>query len=180
MAIELGLTKRSTDTKFAPLVALSVYYQQRELLKPLETVTVPIKTRNFSPVSKLEQVLLSILCGCEHLSAFNTQVKPERLFAQVWHLPSFADQATLSRTLDELTLTNLTELNRAVHTIWRGRSATFAHDWRGFLWLDFDLSGLPCGPQAEASQKGYFSEKKRYRTPTGTGQCRQLPRNDLV
>jgi hypothetical protein len=180
MALELGLTKRSTDTKFAPLVALSHHYQQEGLLKPLEAVAIPIKTRDFSPVSKLEQVLLSILCGCEHLSAFNTQVKPERLFAQVWHLPSFADQATLSRTLDELTLTNLTQLSGAVHAIWRERSATFVHDWRGFLWLDFDLSGLPCGPQAEASQKGYFSEKKRHRTPISTCQCGQLPRNNLV
>jgi hypothetical protein len=33
-------------------------------------------------------------------------------------------------------------------------------DWRKYLWLDFDLSGLPCGAQAEASQKGYFSDKK--------------------
>jgi hypothetical protein len=33
------------------------------------------------------------------------------------------------------------------------------HDWRGYLWLDYDLSGLPCGKQAEASQKGYFSDE---------------------
>jgi hypothetical protein len=38
------------------------------------------------------------------------------------------------------------------------------HDGRGYLWLDFDLSGLPCRPQAEASQKGYFADKK---TSTG-------------
>jgi len=29
-----------------------------------------------------------------------------------------------------------------------------------FLELDFDLSGLPCGKQAEKSVKGYFSGKK--------------------
>jgi len=34
------------------------------------------------------------------------------------------------------------------------------HDWHGFLWLDFDLSGLPCGQQADGSQKGFFSGKK--------------------
>jgi hypothetical protein len=28
-----------------------------------------------------------------------------------------------------------------------------------YLWLDYDLSGLPCSLQAEASQKGYFSDK---------------------
>jgi hypothetical protein len=36
-------------------------------------------------------------------------------------------------------------------------------DWRKFLWLDYDLSALPCGPLAEKAMKGYFAEKK---TPT--------------
>jgi hypothetical protein len=180
MGIELGLTQRETDTKFAPLVALFAYYRQVELLKALETVSVPIKTRQFSPVSKLEQVLLSILSGCEHLSEVNTRLQPEVAFAHSWQLNRFADQATLSRTLDALSLTNLSQLSKAVNTIWRLRSATVQHDWRGFLWLDFDLTGLPCGPQAEASQKGYFSEKKRHRTATGTGQCGHLSRNHLV
>jgi hypothetical protein len=31
------------------------------------------------------------------------------------------------------------------------------------LWLDYDLSGLPCSERAEASQKGYFSDKKTHR-----------------
>jgi hypothetical protein len=180
MDIELGLTKRTTDTKFAPLVALSAYYQQMNLLKPLESVNIAIKMREFSPVSKLQQVLLSILCGCEYLSEINTRLKPEQGFAQVWQWRSIADQSTLSRTLDELSLINLTQLGEAVNTIWRLRSATVAHDWRGFLWLDFDLTGLPCGPQAEASQKGYFSEKKHHWAAVSTRECRQLSRNDLV
>ena len=174
MNLEFGLTKRLIDTKFAPLVALFTYYRQIELLKGLETVNVPIKTRQFSPVNKLEQVLASILSGCEHLSEVNTRLKPELAFAHSWQMQSFADQATLSRTLDELSLTNLEQLGAAVNTIWRRRSAAVAHDWRGFLWLDFDLTGLPCGPQAEASQKGYFSEKKHHRTPTGASECRHL------
>ena len=45
MDIELGLTKRTTDTKFAPLVALSAYYQQMNLLRPLESVSIAIKMR---------------------------------------------------------------------------------------------------------------------------------------
>lgn len=180
MRIELGLTKRESNTKFAPLVALFAHYRQTEWLKALEIVDVPIKTRHYTPVSKLKQVLLSILSGCEHLSEVNTRLRPEIAFAQSWQLGSFADQSTLSRTLDELSQTNLSQLQCAVKQIWRQGSATHQHDWRGFLWLDFDLTGLPCGPQAEASQKGYFSEKKHHRTAVGAGQCRQLSRNDLV
>lgn len=107
-----------------------------------------------------KQVLVSILAGCETLSELNSKLKYELPLAQVGHWPRFADQSTLSETLDALTLMNLTQLERAVQTIWQRHSATLQHDWRGFLWLDFDLSGLPCSPQAEQSTKGYFSGKK--------------------
>ena len=180
MNLELGLTKGKTNTKFAPLVALFVHYRQAELLKSLETVEIAIKTREFTPVSKLEQVLLSILSGCQHLSEVNTRVVPEIAFAQSWGWSRFADQSTLARTLDELSQTNLRQLQNAVQQIWRQNNASSQHDWRGFLWLDFDLSGLPCGPQAEASEKGYFSEKKRYGTAVGQSQRRQVSGNDLV
>jgi hypothetical protein len=72
----------------------------------------------------------------------------------------FADQSNLSQTLDELNLTNLSQLEQAVRCMWRQSSRVLEHDWRGFLQLDLDLSGLPCGSQAEGSQKGYFSGKK--------------------
>jgi hypothetical protein len=55
---------------------------------------------------------------------------------------------------------NIEQLRQAGTQIWQTCSQTFGRDWRGYLWLDFDLSGLPCSPRAEASQKGYFSGKK--------------------
>jgi hypothetical protein len=55
---------------------------------------------------------------------------------------------------------NIEQLRTATTAIWHSLSQTRQHDWRGFLLLDFDLSGLPCSPRAEASQKGYFSGKK--------------------
>lgn len=180
MDIELGLTQGKTNTKFAPLAALFAHYRQTELLKALETVKIAVKTRDFTPTSKVEQVLLSIFSGCQHLSEVNTRLVPEIAFAQSWQLKRFADQSTLSRTLDELSQMNLSQLQGAVEQIWRQNSATHQHDWRGFLCLDFDLSGLPCGAQAEMSEKGYFSQKKRHRATVGTSQCSQLSGNGLV
>jgi hypothetical protein len=119
-----------------------------------------MKTRDFRPSDKLIQVFLSILADCEHLVEVNTKLKPELQLAAVWPWKRFADQSTLSQTLDALTLMNIDQLRHSTTSIWRAHSQTWRHDWRGFLWLDFDLSGLPCGPQAEASQKGYFSGKK--------------------
>jgi hypothetical protein len=129
-------------------------------LKPLEAVDIGMKTVEYTPVSKLRQVCLSILAGCEYLAEVNTCLRPDSTLAQVWGLERFAEQSILSRTLDALTLTQIGQLRAAVTSIWRQHSQALGHDWRGFLWLDFDLSGLPCGAQAQASTKGYFSGKK--------------------
>ena len=160
MKIEFGLTDGPFNTQFAPLAALSAHYQHNQALAPLEKVALQMKTRDFSPVSKLKQVLVSILAGCETLTAFNSEMDGEVNLAAIWGWERFADQSTLSRTLDALTLMNIEQLRTAATAIWRSISLTRQHDWRGFLLMDFDLSGLPCSPRAEASQKGYFSGKK--------------------
>jgi hypothetical protein len=161
MNIEFGLTNDElVNTKYAPLAALAVHYQQNLTLRPLEKVQIPVKERDFSPASKLTQVLLSILGGCVTLSEVNVKLREEHGLAHVWRWERFADQSSLSRTLDALTLKQIGELREAVTLIWRNTGQTLQHDWRGYLWLDFDLSGLPCSKQAEESQKGYFSGKK--------------------
>ena len=160
MTIEFGLTEGLTNTRYAPLVALSAHYQENHVLAPLEQVRIPMKERDFSPADKLIQVFLSILAGCETLSEVNVRLKPEVHLAAVWGWDRFTDQSNLSRTLDGLTLKNIDQLRQSTIAIWQAHSRVRSHDWRRFLWLDFDLSGLPCGPQAEASQKGYFSGKK--------------------
>ena len=160
MTIEFGLTDELVNTQYAALAALSAHYQQNLTLKPLETVQIPLKARDFSPADKLIQVLVSILAGCETLFEVNVRLKPEIGLAKVWQWDRFADQSNLSRTLDRLTLKQIDQLRDATTLIWRFHSLAMHHDWRSYLWLDFDLSGLPCGKRAEKSQKGYFSGKK--------------------
>ena len=161
MTIEVGLTQDDlTNTQFAPIALLSSYYQQYKVLDPLHQVGIAMKTVQHSPTSKLKQVFLSILTGCRYLSETHTRLRPESKLAQVWGIERFAHQATLSDTLDALTQMNLRELGQSVAQICGRRSRTRQHDWRGFLWLDFDLSGLLCGKQAEGGTKGYFSGKK--------------------
>jgi hypothetical protein len=160
MNIEFGLTHGATNTHYAPLAALLAHYQYTQRLKPLENVRIPIRTRDFSPADKLIQVLLSILAGCETLSEVNSRLKSEVGLAHLGRWDRFTDQSNLSRTLDALTLKQIEALRAATTHIWRTHSRTCHHDWRGYLWLDFDLSGLPCGKQAEASRKGYFAGKK--------------------
>lgn len=161
MTVELGLTQDDlTNTQFAPVAFLSSYYRQNAVLEPLKQIQIAMKTVDHSPASKLVQVFLSILTGCRYVSEINTRLRPEYALAQVWRIDRFAHQSTLSDTLDALTQMNLAELGASIEQICGRCSRTRRHDWRGFLWLDFDLSGLPCGKQAEGGVKGYFSGKK--------------------
>ena len=160
MTLEIGQTDELVNTQYAPLAALLVHYQQNQVFKPLHEIEIVMKSRDFTPYDKLEQVVVSILAGCHTLSEVNQKLKPELGLALAGGWSRFADQSGLSRTLDSLTLMNSEQLRRAETQIWHAHSQTINHDWRGYLWLDFDLSGLPCGKRAEASQKGYFSGKK--------------------
>ena len=160
MTIKFGQTDELVNTQYAPLAALLAHYQQNQVFKPLHEVSIVMKSRDFTAHDKLKQVTISILAGCQTLSEVNQKLKPERLLAKVGGWSHFVDQSSLSRTLDALTLMNIEQLRRAETKIWRNHSQVWHHDWRGYLWLDFDLSGLPCGKRAEASQKGYFSGKK--------------------
>ena len=61
MTIDFGLTDELVNTKYAPLAALAVHYQRNQTLEPLERVQIPMKCRDFTPVDKLKQILMSIL-----------------------------------------------------------------------------------------------------------------------
>ena len=160
MSLQFGLTPELTNTQFAPVAALAAYYEAQNMLEPLQSVTSGAKQGDFTLANKLTQVTLSILAGCEFISVVNTKLRPERVLAQLKRIDCFAEQSTLARALNELTQMNLTELELAVRQICHRCSRSRRHDWRGFLMLDFDLSSLPCGKQAEGSKKGYFSGKK--------------------
>jgi len=160
MTIELGLTDELCNTQYAPLAALCAHYQQHQVLAGLEEVQIGQKKRDFSPTDKLIQVFVSVLAGCRTLSEVNTRLKSESSIAAMWGWERFADQSCLSRTLDRLSLKHLDPLRQVTTQIWRAHSQIAHHNWRGYLWIDYDLSSLPCGPQAEKSQKGYVSGKK--------------------
>jgi hypothetical protein len=161
MDIKFGFTNELTNTSYAPLSALMAHYQRHNLFQPLENVQIPMRKRDFEPHEKLTQVLLSILAGCETLSEVNPRLKQESLLAKILGIPRLSDQSSLSRTLDALTLKQIDEMRVSTGQMWHSFSRVIDRDWRKYLWLDFDLSGLPCGALAEASQKGYFAEKKR-------------------
>ncbi len=160
MSIQFGLTTEKFNTQYAPLGLLLALYKQKQVLQPLENVKTKAKSVDFTMADKLEQVLVSILGGCDTISEVNTKLEGDEPLVQAGGWKRFADQSNLSINLDALTLMNTEQLREAIGQIRKEYGGTKAHDWRGFLWLDYDLSGLPCGKQGQGSEKGYFSGKK--------------------
>jgi len=160
MTVEIVVTDAPFNTQYAPLAVLAAHYQQQQTFQPLFNLSLPGKQRDFSPEDKLLQIMTSMLAGCATLSEVNPRLKSEVALARSWGWLRFADQSTLSRTLDQLTLKQIEALRGSTTAIWWPQSQMRRHDWRGYLWLEYDLSGLPCSAAAEASQKGYFSDKK--------------------
>lgn len=161
MKLEIGLNEtEEVNTRYGPLAVLLSEFGRHGVLDELETLGIGMKRVRYSPGGKVKQVLVSILSGCETLSEVNVRLRPEAVLAQVGGIGSFAHQSTLSATLDRLSRGNLSELEYETLKISRRISRTVRHDWRGHLGLDFDMTGLPCGKQAEGGAKGYLSGKK--------------------
>ncbi len=160
MMFQTNSDNQNFNTPYAPLGLLFALYKQKQLLAPLKNIKIPMKAVNYSACDKVQQILLSIFAGCDTLSEVNMKLKGDVLLAQAGGWTQFADQSTLSKTLDTLTLMNIEQLRQATVKISVKYGETAHHDWRGFLWLDYDLSGLICGKQAEKGTKGYFSGKK--------------------
>ena len=121
MTIKFGLTETLVNTQFGPVAAKAAYYENKKVLAPLQIIMPTVEKSNFPLANQLTQVVLSILTGCEYLSLVNTKLRPERKLAQLYRIEQFAHQSTLSRSLDGLSLTNLTELEQAV----RARAVQF-------------------------------------------------------
>jgi hypothetical protein len=160
MNIKFGFTEETCNTQYAPLGMLLALYQQKQVLKPLEDVTTTAKIVHFSLTDKLKQVLTSILSGCDTISEVNTKLRGDIPLAKAGGWACFADQSTLSLALDSLSQMNLEQLRDATTQIAQSYGQAPRHDWRGFLWFDYDLSGLICSQHAEGSERGYFSGKK--------------------
>lgn len=152
-----------TETAFAPLGAVGYCLLQTHFLDVLwHKLAWTTKTVTHRPSDKLLDVLLAILTGCRAITQVNTRLRPDQVLAQAWGRTRFADQASLARMLDQFDASQVENLRAGSEALFRRESATLRHplaadsDW---LWLDIDLTPLPCSKWAEGSTKGHFGKK---------------------
>jgi hypothetical protein len=148
------------ETQYVPLAVLGYCLTHSDFLRPLAGVELNIKTVAHEPVQKLQDVFVSILANCSSIKQVDLRIRPDLVLAQAWEREQFAQQSTLADTLDAFTAHSVEQLREATQTIYRQQGRVWRHEFGKPLFLDIDLTGLPCSPYAQASEKGYFSQEK--------------------
>ncbi|MDT5271196.1 MAG: hypothetical protein QOH49_3382 [Acidobacteriota bacterium] len=154
----------TTSKHFSPrasLAAIGLRLRRLNLLEAIAThVRVPQKTVRHTPAEKLYDAFIAILSGAHGLSEIDTRLRADPTLQHAFGRSTCAEYSLVQDTLDACTAENAEELRRVVTSLFRAHSCAARHDYSASLQvLDLDMTGLPCGSQAELSRKGYFSKE---------------------
>lgn len=157
----IRLVRFECESERIPLGVLGYCLTRTEFLKPVwSQLDLALKEVEHSPSAKLQDILTGILAGCRSLYQTNTRLRPDLALAQAWGRKSFADQSVLSRTLDGFVEVNVEQLRSGSEQLFQRESGVISHCFeKEWLWLDIDLTPLPCSKRAEGGRKGKFEKK---------------------
>ena len=158
MSVQITLEPLNGRCALAPLAVAGYCWTRREVLKPLwAPLQLPLKVYDHAATAKLQDILVAILAGCRSLAQVNMRVRPEPVLAAAWGRPAFAEQSTLSRTLDALQAEHLSQLRAGQLALLQQHSQLRQHNWTQPLILDIDPTSLVTAQRAEGSRKGWVS-----------------------
>jgi hypothetical protein len=161
-APRVSLTSWEQTTSFAPLAALGFFVRQQDLAAPFRArlhFAQPVHTA--SPELALLDLFVSILAGCRSVGQINVKIRPDRVLARAWGRSCFYEQSTIARVLDGCPVSQVQQLRAGTEALYRWLGQAPHHAWaHQALIVDIDLTGLPAGPQAVGSTRGYFSGKR--------------------
>lgn len=181
MPTNIRLLSLRHETNFAPLGVLGYCLMQTNFLAPVfRELKLDLKTVDYRPEAKLIDLLVSILVGCRAIAQVNTQLRPDVALAVAWGRERFAEQSTLTRTLDSFSEANVNQLRGGSEALLHRVGRVFQHNFgQTWLWLDIDLTPLPISKLAEASTKGKFVKKQLW-AATRAGPCAAISRNFVL
>ncbi len=83
------------------LAGIGQKLRQLELFKPIEQrVNIPQKTVRHTPLQKLYDALIGLLCGAQGMSEINKLVRPDEGLQRAFGRDSCAEQSVIQETLD--------------------------------------------------------------------------------
>ncbi len=144
----------------ATLAAIGLKVQELKLFDSItQTVKIPQKVVKHTPAEKLYDAFITILAGARGLNESGTRLRSDEALQRAFGRSTCAEYSVIQDTLDACTPENVFEMKQVLATIFQQHSEAAHHDYDSALQLlDIDMSGLPCGPKAELSKKGYFSK----------------------
>lgn len=156
-----------TTDRYSPrasLAAIGLKLQSIDLFGPIrELVKIPQKIIKHSPIDKLQDAFITILAGAKGIVELNTRLRADKALQRAFGRKSCAEQSTVQDTLNASNADTIAGMRQALDKIYQQHSLAYQHPYRKSLQLlDIDFTGLPAGPQAELSKKGYFDKKIRY------------------
>ena len=160
MSVQITLQPLNGRCAFAPLAVVGDCWTRREVLKPLwAPLQLPLKVYDHTATAKLQDILVAILAGCRKTPAqgHRCRVRPEHALQAAWDRPAFAEQSTLSRTLDALQAEHLSQLRAGQLALLQQHSQLRQHNWTQPVILDIDPTSLVTAKRAEGSRKGWVS-----------------------
>lgn len=124
MATLIRLTEMPHETQFAPLGVLGYCLTRTHFLDPVwEALALSLKTVDHAPEAKLLDLIVSILTGCRAISQVNTRIRPDLALARAWGRACFAEQSTLTRTLDAFSDVEVGQLRQGCEALFRQKVA---------------------------------------------------------
>jgi hypothetical protein len=147
---------------YSPRATLCAIGVKLRSLKFFDTISEHVKVRqktiHHTPMEKLTDAFIAILAGAHGLSEINTRVRTDTALQRAFGRKSCAEQSVVQETLDACTSENVRQMKRAFKTLLRKHGQAYRHRYKDRLQLlDLDMTGLPCGRQAERASKGYFA-----------------------
>lgn len=162
MTVQVVLEPLATHTQYVPLAVLGYCLTRTGFLQPVwDEMDWSMKTLEHSPTEKLQDVLVSIMAGNTAVCKINTRIRPDLTLASAWQRTKFAEQSTVSDTLDAMGPEQIAQLRQGCQVLFRQYSQTMRHDFeKQCLMIDIDPTGLPASRRAQGSRKGYFSGRR--------------------
>lgn len=165
MKPKIVLEAMPTQTSYVPLAVLGYCLTRTRFLQPVwDSIEWSMKTVQYTPTEKLQDVLVSIMAGNEAISHINTHLRPDLTLAAAWQRDRFAEQSVIADTLDALEPEQIAQLRQGSQALFRQHSQTMRHNFeRQWLVLDIDPTTLHASRRAEGSRKCYIAgQKNRY------------------
>ena len=144
------------------LAGIGAKLNQLNLFEPItQQVKIKQKTVKDSPIEKLYDGFIGLLCGARGLVEVNKRVRSDAGLQRAFGRERCAEQSVIQQTLDACDEANVNEMYQAMDAIYQSHSLGYRHDYDQQLQvLDVDMSGQPCGPKAALATKGYFAGKR--------------------